>query len=425
MEKKIKVVWICSVSNSMLRKHLDLGFPLWYRLIKRALGKNIEEVADYAHWNSNAINEFKNINDVELHVIFVHRQMKRHVQQFTDNNIYYYAIKEDDNSIIGYIRNRIFGDQWLYNRSNQTIANLVKRIRPDLVHMQGAEMLAHSPSLLLLPCDIPNIVQLETMLHDPVVLHYSPQLARQKECEFKVINRADYIGNNTAHFHIIVRKFIKKDAVFVKTRLMLAEPANLTPCEKNYDFVYFANYINKSVDLAIEAFGIAHRNKPDLTLDVIGSASEEEIGALRKRLEELGCKEAVVFEGKLPTHEDVIAQIRKARFALLPLKVDSVSGTIREAMWNGIPVVTTRTVGTPSLNEKRESVMISEIGDHNAMAENMIRLIKDKSLAETLRKNAAITVDEYYGNNPLRAREWVEAYYACIDNFKNGKPIAE
>ena len=41
-----------------------------------------------------------------------------------------------------------------------------------------------------------------------------------------------------------------------------------------------------------------------------------------------GIKDAVTFEGMLPTHDDVIAQIRKSRFALLPLRIDLTSGTI-------------------------------------------------------------------------------------------------
>ena len=94
-------------------------------------------------------------------------------------------------------------------------------------------------------------------------------------------------------------------------------------------------------------------------------------------------------------------------------------------MWNGLPVITTITAGTPLLNKKRESLLISEIGDNTAMAENMLRLIEDFGLAERLRTNASITVEEFYGNNTLRARDWVAAYYACIDNFKNGMPFPD
>jgi glycosyltransferase involved in cell wall biosynthesis len=426
MKEKMKVVWICSVSNPILRSHLDLGFPSWYKFLKQITGKTIrEEVADYAHWNSNAIEEFEKINEVELHVIFAHKQLKKKIQRFTDNDIHYYAVKEDEYGLLGFCRTFLFGDQWLYNRSNRIIAKLVKEINPDLVHMQGAEMLAHSPSLLLLPRTIPCFVQLETMLQDPEARKHcsNTRLERQRMCEYEVLKRADYLGNKTTHFLQIVRKTLNEDVIFINTRLMIGEKGDLTMYEKEFDFTYFANYINKSVDLAIEAFGIAHRQRPELTLDIIGGVSESDKATIIKRLEELNCNDSVKIEGRLKTHEDVIVQIKKARFALLPLKIDVVSGTIREAMWNGLPVITTHTVGTPLLNEKRESVLISEIGDHVAMADNMLKIAGDSQFAELLRKNAAITVEEIYGNNEGQAKQWVSAYRACINNFKKGIPL--
>ena len=426
MKDKIKVVWICSVSNPKLRDHLDLGYPFWHKIVKHISGKKRREVVvDYAQWNSNAIDEFEKIEDVELHVIFAHKLLKKNVQRFIENDIHYYAVKEDEYGLIGYGRTYLFGDQWLYARSNRTIAKLVKEINPDIVHMQGAEMLAHSPSLLLLPRTIPCIVQLETMLQAPEVRKQcpNPRLDRQRICEYEVLKRADYIGYSTNHFYHVVRDYVKNEASFVNTRLIIGEKGDMTPCDKVYDFTYFANYINKSVDLAIEAFGIAHQQRPELTLDIIGSLTEADRTALINRLNELGCKDSVKIEGRLKTHDDVIAQIKKAKFALLPLKIDVVSSTIREAMWNGLPVITTRTVGTPLLNEKRESVLISEIGDHAAMADNMLKIAGDSSLAEKLRNNAAITVEEMYGNNEKQARQWLAAYHACINHFKNGVPL--
>ena len=98
----------------------------------------------------------------------------------------------------------------------------------------------------------------------------------------------------------------------------------------------------------------------------------------------------VIFCGPLPTHDDVIKQIRKSRFAILPLKIDLISGTIREAMANGLPVVTTITPATPKLNETRESVLLSEKGDFKAMAENMLWLINDNEVAIKLKKNSFV-----------------------------------
>ena len=134
--------------------------------------------------------------------------------------------------------------------------------------------------------------------------------------------------------------------------------------------------------------------------------------------------ENVRFEGKLPTHDDVLRQIKLSRFAVLPMKIDLVTGTIREAMANGIPVVTTITPASPNLNVKRESVLLSEKGDFQAMADNMLRLLRDKDFADRIREIALITAEERESNQEI-VSQWVIAYKACIDNFRNGTPIPE
>lgn len=426
MEKKIKVVWICIVSNSTLRSRLELGLPKWRKLMSPILNKKLNDIVpDSAQWNTNALEEFEKIDDVNLHVIFVHPKMLKFVQRFKIDNINYYAVSNGDSSFWSFLKLHFAPSKMDYKRTWRAIVNLVEEIKPEIIHVMGAENPVYSESILFLPNKIPVLVQLQTMLHESVAIQSNPQLKYQKACERDVLMRADYIGSKSKRFPGIVREYIKKDAVFVNARLLVAENANIAPCDKQFDFVYFASYINKSIDLAIEAFGIAHHENPNLTLDVIGGTSESEMQALTARMEELGCKEAVFFEGKLPTHEDVMKQIRKARFALLPLKIDIVSGTIREAMWNGIPVVSTITVGTPRLNKNRESLLISPIGDHEAMAANMLRLANDSELADQLRMNAATTIEEVYGDNTTRAHEWVEVYRACIDNFKNGTPLPD
>ena len=92
----------------------------------------------------------------------------------------------------------------------------------------------------------------------------------------------------------------------------------------------------------------------------------------------------VTFTGELPTHEDVLENVATARVALLPIKIDFIPGTIREASALGLPIVTSITDGTPLLNEKRNCVLLSEGGDHVSMAENMINLLDNPDLADEL-----------------------------------------
>lgn len=424
-KEKIKVVWICSVSNPMLRSHLKLGLPWWHKLIRWITNRNVDDIfVDTAKWNTNALEEFEKIEDVDLHVIFVHPGMRTHTKRFKEGRINFYAVSQGDASFLTYLKMKINKKGGVhYFKTWNRIISIVDEVRPEIIHVMGAENPPYAWSILKMPRNTPILVQLQTLTHNPLVLDSYPGI--HPEYELPVIKRADYLGSSSKVFPSMVRQYIRKDPVFVNTQLMLAEKENLDACPKEFDFVYFANNINKAIDLAIEAFAIAYNKHHSITLDVIGGASKEEIDALSNRLKVLGITDAVTIEGKLPTHDDVINQIKKARFALLPLKSDFVSGTIREAMWSGIPVITTITPGTPKLNIPRESVLLSETGDHKALAQNMLLLLNDAGLGEQLKLNATITVEELYGDNAKRARVWVEAYHACINNFKTGLPIPE
>lgn len=422
----IKVVWVCSVSNPELRKHLDLGRPWWHRLIRKLLKREQDDIrVDTAQWNTNAIREFESIDEVDLHVIFVHPYMRKRIQRFNKGNINFYAVSEWDDTLIHFLKMHLGKGTPPFEKTWMTIAALVEDIKPDIIHIMGAENPPYSLSINLLPHTIPTILQLQTVLNDPVIVKSYPSLIKQRDCEKKVINRACYLGTKSANLPSLVREYIKRNVIVLNLSLLLEEKVNLEPCTKSFDFVYFANNISKAIDLAVEAFGIAYKKNPKITLDVIGEVSEVERNYLNSRLNELKISNAVYIEGKLPTHNDVINQIRKARFALLPLKTDYVSGTIREAISNGLPVITTITNGTPVLNEQRDSVLLSKIGNHEELAENMLRLLDDNQLAERLKNNAILTVEERYGNNRQRALGWVEAYQACIAHFNNGTPIPE
>ena len=115
--------------------------------------------------------------------------------------------------------------------------------------------------------------------------------------------------------------------------------------------------------------------------------------------------------------DEVIKQIRKSRFALLPLKLDFVPNTLHEAMANGLPVVTTITDGTPSLNEKKKCVLLSEQNDFQAMADNMIALLEHEQLGKELRQNAAVYEDERSNNKSIIAK-WVESYKNIIESCR-------
>ena len=242
--------------------------------------------------------------------------------------------------------------------------------------------------------------------------------------EQSVIKKTCYIGTSAQKFRDVVKNNINSDAYFFKTFLALEQKIPSTNCEKIYDFVYFSASIGKAADIAIEAFAIACNKYPKLKINIIGGTPEPFPSNLKDRIKELNIEDNVIFSGKLPEHKDVLKQIQLSKFALLPLKVDGVSSTIRESMFAGIPVVTTVTRTTPNLNINRESVLISRQRDYESIAENLILLIESPKVAEKLKRNALITAGENWNNGKI-IKQLNECYKTIINHHKKGIPIPE
>ena len=424
---KLKIVWICHFSNELVRKQLNEGIGILEAIARKILNKPFK-VCDFAQWNTNAIREFEKFTeDVELHVISPGYFMKGHESIFDENGIHYYFFK-DERSFFDKIANKFWGRNPSYKKNRAYIKNKIEEIKPDLVHVIGAENPNYSLAALDTPNTIPLFVQLQTLLVDPDFQKNYP--ITQKMYDYKsgierdILKKANYVGSPDEKFRKLLPSIISLHNPMIKIGLALTEPIDFSFEKKEFDFVYFALNISKAVDFAIEAFAIACKEKPFITLDIVGEYSAALKVQLDSRIAELGIEKNVFFEGKQATHDDVIRQIKKSRFALLPLKIDLISGTVRESMAKGLPVITTITPATPKLNEKRESVLLSPIGDHKAMAENMLKLLNDDALAKKIQENAGITASER-ANNEQVIRKWIAAYHACVENFKNGTPIPQ
>lgn len=430
MEKKLKIVWVCAFSNMEVRRHYRTNVGFLMKIVNKLLKGKTSIAQDYGVWNTYGIAEMEKRDDVELHIVSPIRYLTERKIHFEINGVYYHYFRDENSTFFRQIWYQLFTKNRSLFKHNRAIAKqIINNISPDIMHVIGAENPYYSTVLLDVPKNIITIVQLQTLLNKAVRETTIPKekksFAYKSHIESMLFDKANYIGTNVTLFMDFIKKHINEKAEFLKLSLALTEPVDFSYDKKEFDFVYFAAGINKAVDVAIEAFAIAYKKNPTLTLDIVGGYTMELKSVLDARIKELGIDNAITFEGKLATHEDVIQQIKKSRFALLPLKMDVISGTVREAMANGLPVVTTITEnGTPKLNEKRESVLLSAQGDYQAMADNMLKLVNDPEYAQTIQANAGLTASERMSNK-LIIDKWVEAYYACVEFANNGTPLPD
>lgn len=421
MEKRnIRVAWVCSFSNEKMRARLPFDSGGCFRSLYKLLGVTFGRETDSAIWNTNAIEEMEKIDDVELHVICPVRGLAKKEVLYEENGIHYYFFREQNSNIVRFAWHQLFTKYTSrYKKNRRVISQFISEIQPDIVHVMGAENPYYSLSMLDVPSDTPTIIQLQALLTRLVditqVKEEKKQFYYKGLIEREIIKKANYIGTMSPVFRQYIIEEIKPDARFLDITLAMAQKIDLEQTEKQFDFVYFSSNISKAGEEALESFILAHKRNPSITLDIVGGYDDAFKEKLNARIKECGINSSVTFEGRLPSHDDVIKQIRKARFALLPLKMDFVPNTLHEAMANGLPVITTITEGTPSLNEKRQCVLLSAQNDFQTMSNNMIELLDNEYLANELRQNAAAYENERSNNWSIIVK-WVDAYKNIVQS---------
>jgi glycosyltransferase involved in cell wall biosynthesis len=420
---KLKVAWICHFSNQEFNQKLPLKagglFAFMYKLYK---GREFStEIPDFGVWNINALSEMKKYTDrVELHIIAPYPHLESKVFEYEEKGIYYHFFRPNA-MIIEKLYNHfpLLYEVYkpLYNENCSVVKSLISKIEPFIVHLIGAENPYYSLSALDIPQNIKLVVQLQTLMSDPKFFANYPIDRRSYEyranIEKKVIRRADYVGTTIQDYRNIILEHVNPEAKFLDLKLAVGEEVKKIETKKEYDFVYFARSISKAGDWAIESFIEASKMHKGITMLVVGGYAAGEKESYEKLLSAHGLLENVTFTGELPTHDNVLEAVAKARVALLPIKIDFIPGTIREANALGLPVVTSITEGTPLLNEKRLCALLSKGGDHKTMANNMIRVLEDPSLAEELVQNSYIRLQESYDNAQAVAG-WVEVYNKLV-----------
>lgn len=172
------------------------------------------------------------------------------------------------------------------------------------------------------------------------------------------------------------------------------------------------------ISTALKAFAFIKDKYHYAKLVVAGS------GPLKSDLEQLskqlGIAESVTFTGRLENKE--MAEIyRNTDLLLNPSLADNMPISLLEALACGIPVISTNVGGIPYLVEDRQTAILVEPGNAEAMATAVMRVLSNPGLAATLRKNGLAIVRNYAWS---KVREqWFSIYMDALKN--SGLKISE
>jgi glycosyltransferase involved in cell wall biosynthesis len=278
--------------------------------------------------------------------------------------------------------------------------------RADVVHVFSASyssfLLAPLPALLV-----------ARLLGRPVVINYrsgqAPDHLRRSAIARSALAAAD-LNVVPSTFLVDVFREFGIDATIIPNivdleRFRFRERDVLRPrlvSTRNFDSLY-------NVETTIRAFRIVKDRWPDATLTLVGGGPDE--AALRSLVARLQLRD-VTFAGRLRPDEMAAAYADNDIYVQTP-DIDNMPTSVLEAFACGLPVVSTRAGGVPAILTDGRHGLLAPLGDHEAVAMQLLRLLEAPRFARTLARAAFASCQKCTWGS-VRG-QWLDAYRGAIE----------
>lgn len=426
----IRVAMVCNFSCNRVREKLHLSNYNLVNLFRKLLGHNNYKYKDFALWNESIIQKSIGRKDVDLHVISPHSGLKRNTNEFESEGIHYYFFKNKPNPIVKYINKKLFHQKLVrFKHNRKVVEGIIKKINPDLILLVGAETPYYSSTIMGID-NIPIYALCLSVVTNPEfeAIFDKDTFRERSFCERSILKKTKYVGVYSDKHYRLYRKNGYDEYVFKFQWPTSKFTINFLNCEKKYDFVNFANVlsIEKGYHDCIQALAIVKKEFPNVKMALVEKTSK---GKVKDELVDLvnqhGLKDNVDFIPFFKEKKDLYAFIQTSRFAVLPCKVDYISGTMLDAMVYGLPTVVYETEGTPTINTIKETVLIAKMCDIGDLANKMLELMKNEDKALSLRQHGFDYMEAYISERVNGMDNLVNNFRAIIQNYRQGTEIPQ
>jgi glycosyltransferase involved in cell wall biosynthesis len=161
------------------------------------------------------------------------------------------------------------------------------------------------------------------------------------------------------------------------------------------------------LDVVVRAFAEIQQVFPQATLDLVGKGPLET--PIRSLVHDLKLS-GVNFAGAVPHHE-ISSCYDDADIFINASSLDNMPVSILEGFASGTPVVTTAPEGMSYLIRNEHTGLLSPPGDARALADNVVRLLREPELASRLAFNAQVEMRRYSWETVRE--EWLKIYRTC------------
>ncbi len=395
----LKVVWLCHLSNSKLKKHF-----------------NVSKVNEFAPWISLLIEMFKNNKEIEIHIVAPNVFTNKD-SVFKIEGVHYYFYKHKPVPIYHKYFLKIHSILKIEEKTNylwvkNKISKIINFIKPNLIHIHGIENPYYAIGFFEHYKKIPTVISIQGFLRN--VAYKNPFTSKVRlNIEEDILRYAENIGIRASFMEDYIRE-VNTQAKFFWLQYPYSFSHISSDITKDTDLVFFGQVSkNKGIEDLINALGILHKEKNmEVRLRVIGSVSKNYLPKLLNLSQSLGINKNIEFTGFIQTQREVHELASRSKICVLPTYNDIYSGTIVESMYLKIPVIAYEIPGLMDLKtEKGQSIIFTEKANVESLASAIHKLLNNTNLQKEMSENAYLRVKELFKEEDT-VRNYIECYKA-------------
>lgn len=417
----MKIAYLCHFSNSTVRDNLLLKTWSTRNLIFRLLNHPKQCHADYAVWNTDFITEFEKKMQYEFHIISPHSGMKKRIQEFAHNGIFYHFFKDDGSLLYDFVFAKLkLGQRTNYRTNRERISKIIDKINPDILVLCGAECTPFAIAVLDIK-RIPVYALLQTCANLKKYIDAGIGSEYDRSIERAIFKKVMYFGTIEKQFYDKYKE-INENAICLPVRFPTHNPSIINVKKEN-TFAFFGRVVaNKGIEDLLSALAIVVKKYDNVRLNIIGSCSSEYRSVLDKMIAELGLYDNVVYSPYYCNMDDMYMQVQKAQIAVLPGITASMNSTVRESMFMKIPTIVYETNACNLANKQKQCLIIAQMNDVEDLATKMIYCLEHPDELEVIVNNAYEYANTNFSNEQI-GDKLINNITAIVNYNNNYTPI--
>jgi len=172
---------------------------------------------------------------------------------------------------------------------------------------------------------------------------------------------------------------------------------------------------SKGIPDLLKAFALVNREAPNTRLVIAGKPTKHiELSELFSLASELNISDEIVFDTRYIPIEEVAALMEMASAVVYPYLSSTQSGSLQVAYAFGRPVIATNVGGLPEAIEDGKSGFLVPAEAPEALAQTILKFIKDPSLTKTMGAYAKHLSETRFSWRPI-AKQILTIYQDFLD----------